>query len=87
MGSYPMFHMRVLGGPPMPTLRISVRSVPHCPARAVCTVRSATSASATAVAQVGRRHRRKISASHSCPMRSKAFSWSASVIAGVRRRK
>eukprot|EP00974_Lingulodinium_polyedra_P102072 9884587-Lingulodinium_polyedra.AAC.1 len=48
------------------------------------TRRPAMRASATAMAQFGSFRRRKVPISHSCPILSKAFSWSASVIAGTR---
>eukprot|EP00974_Lingulodinium_polyedra_P006601 628702-Lingulodinium_polyedra.AAC.1 len=41
-------------------------------------------ASATASAHWGSSHRWNVSRSHSCPIFSKAFSWSASVMAGTR---
>eukprot|EP00974_Lingulodinium_polyedra_P037239 3572776-Lingulodinium_polyedra.AAC.1 len=61
MGSYPMFHTRVLGGPPKPTLRLRARTRPCRPAMFVLTSRPVANASAMAVAQPGSPHRLRIS--------------------------
>eukprot|EP00974_Lingulodinium_polyedra_P128088 11204657-Lingulodinium_polyedra.AAC.1 len=61
----------------MPTLRNRVRERPAWPAIFVRTSRPTVRASAMEVAQSGRPHRLEISANHSCPRRSNAFSWSA----------
>eukprot|EP00974_Lingulodinium_polyedra_P067770 6560384-Lingulodinium_polyedra.AAC.1 len=82
-----MFHTRVLGGPPMPTLRFKVRARPRRPATFVPTSRSATSASTTKVAQPGSPHRLRTSANQPWLSRSKAFSWSATVTTGTRPKK
>eukprot|EP00974_Lingulodinium_polyedra_P045614 4374469-Lingulodinium_polyedra.AAC.1 len=63
--------MRVLGGPPMPTLRLSARVGHRSPLMLATTRRPEMRASATARAQVGSCQRRNASISHSCPILSK----------------
>eukprot|EP00974_Lingulodinium_polyedra_P093857 9095454-Lingulodinium_polyedra.AAC.1 len=60
-----MFRIRVLGGPPMPTLRLRARAGHHSPLMVATTRRPEMRASATASAHVGSCHRRKASSSHS----------------------
>eukprot|EP00974_Lingulodinium_polyedra_P102918 9963024-Lingulodinium_polyedra.AAC.1 len=61
----------------MPTLLLRARVGHRSPLMAATTRRPEMSASATASARWGSSQRRNVSRSHSCPILSKAFSWSA----------
>eukprot|EP00974_Lingulodinium_polyedra_P028992 2794596-Lingulodinium_polyedra.AAC.1 len=61
----------------MPTLLLRARAGHRSPLIVATTRRLEMRASATANAHVGSSQRRNVSKSHSCPILSNAFSWSA----------
>eukprot|EP00974_Lingulodinium_polyedra_P013327 1291367-Lingulodinium_polyedra.AAC.1 len=60
MGPYPMFHIRMLGRPPIPTLRRNNLRRPACPPTRACTARLETRTSATEMAHGGNCQFRRI---------------------------
>eukprot|EP00974_Lingulodinium_polyedra_P017658 1713263-Lingulodinium_polyedra.AAC.1 len=63
-------------------LRLNVRRGPEPPSVLAAAALPQTCAQATLIAHAGRFHPARTLRSHERPMRSKAFSWSASVTAG-----